>query len=183
MRKINSIHTDNYSSNYSKGDQYNVQRELMRKKSIMKYNKIKEFILSVQVKNNTTTYSDIAKELNFDENQLKKFIENSSAWPKGLLSKFIIFINENESLLGKSTKEVREYFKKNHSNNTIREEKEHIYQVENELSEQSEKEEEEQGGQENNQQQQPNLQKIEIEIKKKALHMKIIHILYKRIVL
>jgi hypothetical protein len=92
-----------------------------------KYDKINEFLKSVIettnsecdlnvndqliIKSEPITIEDISHELKYDSEILKKFLNNSKYWPKGLLISIISYIDKEEFLFSKSTKELRDYFK------------------------------------------------------------------------
>lgn len=92
----------------------NTKNQFIKNKSILKYSTIRKYLLELLSLNKLLKLSDISRELNFDENQLNQFMSNKYPWPKGLLSKFIEYINENDDLLGLPTLQIREYFEKNH---------------------------------------------------------------------
>lgn len=97
-----------------------------RIRSRMKYDEMKKFLYSIVLqlngKNNQDTSDSIIErisiELDFDKEILKTFILKRPKWPKNLLSKFVSYINTNNEMLGISTLECRENFKRINSNST-----------------------------------------------------------------
>lgn len=95
-----------------------------KKRSKMKFDRMKEFLYSViytlNSKNKLDTpdsiFERISKEIDFDKETLKTFVCKKSAWPGGLLGKFITYINTHDEMLGIPTLECKEFFKKINSN-------------------------------------------------------------------